>query len=140
MFRWRHYKVLVLFTLVAGLAAARDLIRAPEAMALAEAEASQALLIRFPERPENLYVRALYAVELQQFGQARQLFEQAMSQRWYTNEGFLYNYALLLIRLGESEAEVDRAAELWRKHYPHSKNPDPRGTARGVESAASVSR
>ena len=54
------------------------------------------------------------------------LFEEALAAHFYTDESFLHTYASLLIYLGESREEIDRVADLWRKHFPHSRNPDPR--------------
>ena len=56
---------------------------------------------------------------------ARRLFEAALAQSYYANEGLLHRYTRVLIRLGAPPNEIQRAVALWRKHYPHSRNPSP---------------
>lgn len=132
MRRWPYYRLPIVFLAVAILALARPDPPTPDDALRIEQAASRTLETRYPDLPAAIYARGLRALQRQDWESARRDFETALAARYYTDESLLHNYALLLIHLRRPGPEIDRAAELWRKHFPHSKNPDPR---RYVETA-----
>ena len=83
-------------------------------------------MARYPELPLHLYYRGLGALERGDVRAARRLFERAVDQHFYSNEGLLHHHARLLVEGGAPQEEIDRAVALWMKHFPRSRNPDPR--------------
>ena len=126
MHRWKYYRILVVVYAAAALSFSREFIQSPEDLVRAQVEASQVVAARYPELPQHIYNRGLEAARNEDYQEARRLFEEALSAHFYTDESLLHTYASLLIYLGESQEEIDRVADLWRKHFPHSRNPDPR--------------
>lgn len=132
MRRWRTYRVLVVLV---GLSAGASLVEfagTTEAIEYANAHAAQTLMKRYPDSPRHLYVRGLWAVHEGKDRLARRLFEGAIDRHYYANEGLLHNYVRVLIRLDAPRHEVRRALDLWRTHYPHSRNPSPLAWHRSV--------
>lgn len=126
MGRWRIYRLPILFCAAAALELGRAQFSTPEFEERANRAAERVLESRYPELPRSIYQRGLRALQERDLHLAKRSFERALSADYYTNESLLHNYALLLIALREPAPEIDRAAELWRKHFPQSKNPDPR--------------
>ncbi|MBK7949175.1 MAG: hypothetical protein IPK00_10650 [Deltaproteobacteria bacterium] len=126
MNRWQVYRLPSFFCAVAALELARAQLSPPEAVARADRAADHAIEARYPDLPRSTYHRGLRALQARDYLGARQSFETALGARYYTDESLLHNYALLLIHLREPKPTIDRAAELWRKHFPQSRNPDPR--------------
>jgi len=132
MTRWQYYRLPIAFLAAAILALTRPTPPTRDDAVRVEQAASRTLEARYPELPSSVYARGLRSLQTRDYVSARRDFETALAADYYTDESLLHNYALLLIHLREPRPEVDRAAELWRKHFPHSKNPDPR---RFVETA-----
>lgn len=126
MSRWHYYRLPILFCAAAALEIGRTQFSTPEFEVEADRAADRVLESRYPELPRSIYQRGLRALQDRELHLAKRSFEKALSAGYYTNESLLHNYALLLIALREPPAEIDRAAELWRKHFPQSRNPDPR--------------
>ena len=108
------------------MAAVCEYWRSPEALEQAEIDAAQVLETRYPTLPQHVYYRGVDALEKGDYKEARRLFEEALEARLHTEESLLYNYTLLLMGDEEPQEKIDQAAELWRKHFPHSKSLDPR--------------
>jgi outer membrane protein assembly factor BamD (BamD/ComL family) len=125
MGRWRIYRVLAVIAVLALGAAVREHEEAAAAVARAQARATDILLALYPDLPKHLYFRGLSSLNAGDRITARRLFEAALAQHFYTNEGLLHNYAVVLVELDAPREEIDRAIALWKKHFPHSKNPDP---------------
>ncbi len=125
MGRWRIYRVLVVIAVLAISAAIHDRGQPPSAVAGAQARATDILMTIYPELPKHLYYRGLSSLNAGDPVNARRLFESALEGRLYSNEGLLHNYALVLIELGAPQEEIEQAIALWKKHFPHSRNPDP---------------
>lgn len=62
----------------------------------------------------------------QNINDVREEFERALATGEKSNEELLLNYADILVQLGESEDEINKAIRNWRINFPHSKNPTPR--------------
>ena len=125
MGRWRIYRVLSVILALSVLAALRERSQPASAVPQAQARATGILLALYPDFPKHLYFRGRDALNAGDLVGARRLFEAALEKRLYSNEGLLHEYALVLIELGAPRAEIERATALWRKHFPHSHNPDP---------------
>ena len=130
MTRWQYYRLPIFFCAAAALELARAHLSTPEAVERADRAAAHAIETRYPDLPRSIYHRGLRALQAHDLVGARRSFETALDARYYTDESLLHNYALLLIHLREPKPAIDRAAELWRKHFPQSRNPDPRRYAR----------
>ena len=126
MGRWHYYRLPILFCAAAALELGRVLLSTPEFEERADHAADLVIERRYPELPRSIYQRGLRALQDRDLHLPKRSFEKALSADYFTNEGLLHNYALLLIALREPASEIDRAAELWRKHFPQSRNPDPR--------------
>lgn len=60
----------------------------------------------------------------------RGALEEAIAHKGLADQEELYHfYAFILARTNESPEAVDQAIRQWRRHYPHSKKPDPRQMA-----------
>jgi tetratricopeptide (TPR) repeat protein len=126
MQRWSYCRIPLILYTAAVAAASYETSQSVTDLEYARREATQAWALRYPDLPDNLYMRGLGALDREDYPEARRLFESALEMRLYTNEGLLHNYARLLAYLGEPREDVDHAAELWRKHFPYSTNADPR--------------
>ena len=125
MGRWRHYRVLVVLAVLGICAALREYGQPTSAVADAQTRAAGILVTLYPEHPKHLYYRGLSALNAGDRVNARKLFESAVEGRLYSNEGLLHNYAVVLVELDAPRDEIERAIALWKKHFPHSQNPDP---------------
>ena len=124
--RHRHYLVLSVFVVAAAVGAVFERSLPADEAAAETGRATAVLVARYPDRPLHLYYRGLAALERGDARAARRLFARAVDGRFYSNEGLLHHYARLLVEAGAPESEIDRAVGLWRKHFPRSRNPDPR--------------
>lgn len=124
--RNRHYLVLSTFIAVAAAGAAFERSHSEEEAASERGRATTVLMARYPDRPLHLYYRGLAALERGDDRLARRLFRRAVDAHFYSNEGLLHHHARLLVEGGAPQREIDRAVGLWRKHFPRSRNPDPR--------------
>ena len=125
MGRWRIYRVLAVIAALALGAAAREHEETAAVVARAQARATDIVVALYPDLPKHLYFRGLSSLNAGDRITARRLFEAALAQHFYTNEGLLHNYAVVLVELDAPREQIDHAIALWRKHFPHSKNPDP---------------
>lgn len=125
MGRWRIYRVLAVIAVLALVAAVREHEETAVVVARAQSEATNIVVALYPDLPKHLYFRGLSSLNAGDRITARRLFEAALAQHFYTNEGLLHNYAVVLVELDAPREQIDQAIALWRKHFPHSKNPDP---------------
>lgn len=130
----RHYLVLLIFVSVGGLGAAYERWQPAESASLERARAMSTLVERYPERPVHLYYRGVWALERGDVPTAQSLFARAIDQDFFANEGLLHHHARLLVQGGAPAGEVDRAVHLWEKHFPNSRNPNPREYAKESDS------
>ncbi len=124
--RNRHYLVLSTFAILGLVAGLHERVQPTDEAELENRRATGALIARYPQRPMHLYYRGLWALERQDDRVARGLFARAIESGFHSNEGLLHHYARLLVEAGAPQDEIDRAVALWQKHFPHSRNPDPR--------------
>jgi len=122
----RIYRVILVFYLLAAIAAVAERTTPEPQVASARYDAARTFMERYPERPEHLYVLGLAAMEGGQIDTAIDYFEAALDTHFYANEGLLHHHARLLVETGAPKHEVAAAAALWEKHFPYSKNPHPR--------------
>jgi len=100
------------------------------------------LMELYPNRSKPRYWRGFQAALCLDFGydvspvcekfrhrnmnDVRQEFARAIANGEKSNEKLFYNYAHVLLMLGESEEKVNEAIRAWRLNYPHSSLKDPR--------------
>jgi len=126
MNHWRVYRIAVIFYALAACAAVVETRNSERPNAEWLRPATEAMIRSAPDLPQNLYTRGLIALHSEDPVEARRLFEAAIRKKFYSSEGLLHNYALLLVRLEAPAQEIEDAVHLWRKHFPYSRNPDPR--------------
>ncbi len=123
-----------------------DLVAAPEH------NFTDVLAELYPERGEAQYLKAVQAgiclntpagrlpdickqyenVDLRK--EVRRRFDVVIRSGIKNREEYSYEYLNMLIQLDADDAEIDRAYDLWRRHFPYSKLPDPRRARDGMPS------
>jgi tetratricopeptide (TPR) repeat protein len=78
----------------------------------------------YPERGMPHYVRGAVAIKQENYQSAREHLERALALNNF-GENVLYDHAVNLIRLGESQDLIDASIRRWRWHYPKSRRPNP---------------
>ncbi len=94
--------------------------------AVKKKQIGETLAALYPNRPETLIQQGLLAERMNSDDLAREYFERAIATGDKSSEELYYEYVAVLIRLKAPKAEIDAAAEKWRRLFPLSKIPDPR--------------
>ncbi|MEZ6137448.1 MAG: hypothetical protein R3C53_21380 [Pirellulaceae bacterium] len=152
MFLLRDYKflgVVLLLAIPLGIieASRNDLPRSngevpPEWLLDANKNLPQTLVELYPQRSQGYLLRSFQAGMCWDNGYQMEVCEQfpykdlrdvraalqvAIDLGGAKDQEELFHfYAFTLAKFGESPEVVDQAVALWRKHFPHSRKPDPR--------------